>query len=336
MCSAARSKRSSFLLLAAVVVAAVPVLASADRLPQSPDRTPQGLNAVLRWNTIAIDASGLDHTPVAPGEPRTFGHQLGPGRASRAMAIVHIAVFEVVNAISGGYESYTHLRRAVPGTSLDAAVAQAAHDTLSELYPSHAPGFDRSLANELARVPNRHARALGIELGRRSAASVLAMRARDGSEVAEPKMGTGFLPSDDPGWWRQDPISQAPIALGAHWGDVEPFVLRSAAAFRAPPPPPLTSARYAAAFEEVKAYGGDGTTTVTVRTPDQTQIGIYWAYDGTPSLCAPPRLYNQITVGIARQRGSDLVETARLLALVNVAMADAGVAIWESKFHYQV
>ena len=83
------------------------------------------LDSIHRWNQIAIDASGLDHTPVAPGELRTFGEQLGPGRASRAMAIVHIAIFDSINAILGGYQSYTGIQAPKPPVSLDAAVAQA-------------------------------------------------------------------------------------------------------------------------------------------------------------------------------------------------------------------
>src|SRR5262249_15296015 len=97
----------------------------------------------------------------------------------------------------------------------------------------------------------------------------------------------------------------------------------------------LESAEYAAAFAEVKSIGGDGIVTPTARTEDQTRAGIYWAYDGTPSLCAPPRLYNQIVAVIADQQHADIVETARLLALVNTAMADAGIAVWESKYFYQ-
>src|SRR5690606_6790824 len=81
---------------------------------------------------------------------------------------------------------------------------------------------------------------------------------------------------------------------------------------------------------------GDGITTPTIRTQDQTDIGIYWAYDGVPNLCAPPRLYNQIAMQIAKERGTDMVGTARLLALIHVAMADAAIAVWESKYHYQV
>jgi hypothetical protein len=113
-------------------------------------------------------------------------------------------------------------------------------------------------------------------------------------------------------------------------------VLQSADQFRAPPFPALTSADYAVAYDEVQRLGGDGLVTPTERTPEQTMIGLYWAYDGTPSLCAPPRLYNQITVQIAAEQGTDVVALARLLALVNVAMADAGLAVWEAKYHYDI
>ena len=80
--------------------------------------------------------------------------------------------------------------------------------------------------------------------------------------------------------------------------------------------------------------GGDGVVTPTMRTLEQTQVGIFCAYDGTPSLCAPPRLYNQIAVQIAAQMGTGGVALARLLALVNLAMADAGIAVWESKYYH--
>jgi hypothetical protein len=96
----------------------------------------------------------------------------------------------------------------------------------------------------------------------------------------------------------------------------------------------MTSAEYTEAFNEAKRLGGDGVNTPTERTADQTFAGIFWAYDGTPSLCAPPRLYNQIAVQIAKQRSSGAMATARLLALVNTSLADVGIAIWESKFFY--
>lgn len=98
----------------------------------------------------------------------------------------------------------------------------------------------------------------------------------------------------------------------------------------------MDSVEYKRAFDEVKRLGGDGIVTPTERTAEQTEIGIFWAYDGTPSLCAPPRLYNQITVQIAEQRNTNkVVDLARLLALVNTSMADAGIASWESKYYYQ-
>src|SRR5438132_10771342 len=104
---------------------------------------------VHRWNRIAIDATGLDHTPVAPGEHRTFGEQLGPGRASRAMAIVHVAIFDAINAAQGKYQSFTGIRFAPHLYSTAAAIAQAAHDTLSSLYPSQRAAFDQELAQDL-------------------------------------------------------------------------------------------------------------------------------------------------------------------------------------------
>jgi hypothetical protein len=302
---------------------------------RAPPRATETLERLLRWNQIAIDASGLDHTPVQPGEERVFGEQLGPGRSSRAMAIVHIAMFDAVNAIAGGYRGYAGVGPAAENASMDAAIAQAAHDTLVAVFPSQAATFDQQLAEDLddIRVGGRH-KEQGVEVGRRAAAAILALRATDGSQHAEPQVGVDHMPSNEPGHWRQDPVSEIPLAMGAHWGEVTPFVLQSGRQFRVPPPPAMTSAEYAAAFEEVKQFGGDGVTTPTVRTEQQRLIGIYWAYDGTPSLCAPPRLYNQIAVLIARERGTKVREMARLLALVNVAMADAGVAIWESKYFY--
>jgi PAP2 superfamily len=312
---------------------------NAATIPIRPPRPGSDTLSRLRyWNQIAVNCSGLDHTPVAVGETRVFGEQLGPGRASRALAIVHIAIFDAVNAIHGGYRSYTGLAAAHQRTSMDAGIAQAAHDTLVALFPSQQASLDQLLAEDLSQIKigDISAKNNGVDLGRRAASAILAQRATDGSQHAEPRIGVDFIPSTAPGKWRQDPISQIPLALGARWGEVKPFVLQSVAVYRVPPPPSLDSAEYAEAFDEVKRLGGDGISTATLRSEAQKTAGIFWAYDGTPSLCAPPRLYNQIAVQIARQKGSNVVALARLLALVNVAMADAGVAIWESKYFYQV
>jgi hypothetical protein len=284
--------------------------------------------ALHHWNGMAVDASGLDHTPGHLEHP-------GPGRSSRAMAMVHIALFEVVLAVRGGYTSYLGLAPAAPGTSLRCALAQAAHDTLAPLYGLQATAMDQELADELTLVADSPAKSQGVALGQAAAAAVLALRNGDGSELPEPLYGIDYVPSDEPGKWRQDPISMHPLALGAHWSQVTPFALASADQFRCPPPPALTSAEYTLAYEEVKVLGGDGVNTPTARSDEGTLVGLYWAYDGTPSLCAPPRLYNQIAFQIAQSMKSDLVETARLLALVNIAMADAGIASWESKYFYE-
>src|SRR3989454_2992238 len=109
-----------------------PLYQAAPHPDASPRHRPhQGLDSVRRWNQIAIDASGLDHTPPAPGENRAFREQLGPGRASRAMAIVHIAMFDTINAVVGEYQSYTGVRARNGALSMQAAICQAAHDTLA-------------------------------------------------------------------------------------------------------------------------------------------------------------------------------------------------------------
>src|ERR1051326_2272263 len=184
-------------------------------------KVPRGTNTldhVFYWNRVAIDASGLDHTPPAPGENRVFHEQLGPGRASRAMAIVHIAIFDSINAITGGYESYTGIAPPRGHTSIEAAIAQAAHDTLEALFPAQAATFDQLLADDLnqIQIADPHAKPRGIAVGRQAAAAILALRADDGSQHPEPLMNTEFICGNQPGDWRQDPISLIPIALCAH------------------------------------------------------------------------------------------------------------------------
>jgi hypothetical protein len=291
-------------------------------------------NMMVHWNHVSIDASGLDHKQPGPGDTHVFGQQLGPCRAARAIAIVQLAVFEAANAITPRFRSYVGFKKSGAGASMDAAIAQAAHDSLVAMFPSQAAAHDAVLASDLALIPAT-GKSGGIAIGKAAAAAVLANRASDGSEIPEPLVNSEFIPSMAAGKWRQDPISLIPLALGAHWDQVVPFAMVSASQFRAPVPPALTSAAYAAAYNEVKSLGGDGVITPTTRTEEQTEIGIYWAYDGTPSLCAPPRLYNQIALQIAAQKGTTGVDLARLLALINMAMADAGIAIWESKYFYQ-
>src|SRR5207302_6244331 len=146
-------------------------------------------DVVHRWNQIAIDATGLDHTPVAPGENRVFGEQLGPGRSSRAMAIVHIAIFDAINTILGGYQSYTGIESVPHPVSIRAAVAQAAHDTLVSLYPSQKASFDQELAADILRVTSDRQKSNGVALGKQIAAAILVSRVGDGAEIPELHLG---------------------------------------------------------------------------------------------------------------------------------------------------
>src|SRR3954463_15001379 len=115
-------------------------IAAPSTLPKSKNSGPA--ERIRHWNEMAVNASGLDHTPVAPGENRVFGEQVGPVRAARAIAIVHIAIFEAVNAIEPRCKSYIGMDAAPSGTLMNCAIAQAAHDTLCALFPSQLSTFD--------------------------------------------------------------------------------------------------------------------------------------------------------------------------------------------------
>lgn len=302
----------------------------------------------MKCSIDANAASALDHTPVQPGENRTAKHQAGPLRTSRAMAIVHIAMFEALNSVIGNYTSYIGLSK-TPNASADAAICQAVRDTLVWLYPSQRPIFDSQLAASLSQIPNGPSKILGVQKGADAAQLIIAMRTMDGSQIPEPAMvqGSNPTPSIDvpnnrylagtaPGFWRNDPITPSPVALGARWSEVTPFSIPSASAFRCGPPPALNSAAYAMAFNEVKAAGGDGVITPTIRSQEMTDIGTFWAYDGSPIIGVPIRLYNQIAMQICNDQGLSNLEFCRALALINIAMADAGIAGWEAKYFYNL
>lgn len=291
-------------------------------------------NALLQtmaghWNHVAINASGFDHSPLGNKE------QLGPVRAARAEAIVHVAIFDAVNAATGQrYEPYL-LKEARPGASVDAAIAYAAYETLSKMFPSQSSHFATELMNDLGKIPNGKAKEDGIFLGKEAARLILADRANDGADSIAQNDPYTFR--DGPGFWALDPINPSQRPVGANWYKVTPFFLPSSSIVRSKPFPEFSSDEFAEAYDEVKRLGGDGKTTPTERTQDQTEAGIFWAYDGTPSLCAPPRLYNQIAMHIANQRGmTDVVDLTRMLALLNVSMADAGVASWDTKYFYNI
>lgn len=291
--------------------------------PSSAD--PPGRDAVMDWNSVALEVVAEDHSG-------TFGppSQGGPVRTARALAIVHAAVFDAVNSIEPQHTPYL-LSHPGQGASIDAAAATAAHDTLIALYPDQAAELDAELSAYLAVIPDGQSKARGIALGRLVAKKMLKEREDDGSTAPMP-----YTPGTDPGDHQLDPLNPGQGYLDPGWGSVLPFALASGDQFQALPPPALGCAEYTSAFEEVKSLGGDGIITPTSRTAEQTEIGLFWAYDGARGLGVPPRLYNQIAQVIAIQEGNTEVENARLFALLNIAMADAGIAAWETKYHYDL
>lgn len=286
---------------------------------------PAQTDSILRWNQLALDAVAADHTG-------TFGAavQGGPTRTARVLAIVHLAMFDAANSCK---RKFTPYRTYVPGlgsfASLDCAVAQAGHDTLITLYPNMAAGFDTALTQDLNAVPQVVPRMAGIAIGKLVAKALLDARAKDGSATDPP-----YTPGTLPGQHRPDPLHPNQGFHAPGWGSVKPFVLLRGNQFRAAPPPALNSPFYAWCFDQILRLGGDGVNSPTERTADQTIIGIFWGYDGTNNLGTPPRLYNQVARTIAEKKRNDVLTNARLFALLNLSMADAGIACWETKYHY--
>lgn len=277
-------------------------------------------DAVLDWNAIALQAVADDHSSAPPSEG-------GPVATARALGIVHAAIFDAVNSIDRSFQPYLTLKKHCKGASMDAAVAEAAHDTLAALYPGQQATFDAALAAVLDATPNGIAERQAIILGKSVAKRILQAHANDNA-YAPMNYTAGTLP----GQHRVDPLHPGQGFLDPRWGSVTPFAIARSSQFRAPAPPSLTSDEYTAAYNEVKTLGGDGVTTPTTRTAEQTEIGIFWGYDGSPGLGTPPRLYNQIARVIAAQQGNTEVQNARLFALINIAMADAGITSWETKY----
>jgi hypothetical protein len=295
------------------------------------DRCLLSIDPILEWNAVMIQADAVDHSGPAPQEG-------GPILASRAFAVTSAAMYDAVNSIKDIGSPYLTVAPDAKGASVDAAVAQAAHDTLVALYSAQRVSFDAALAQTLARVHNRRAKIEGIEVGQFVANSILQARANDGAaNINTPP----YVPINAPGFHQPDPTNPDQGFYAAHGGDITPFAVSSVDQF-APPPLDdstvagraafLQSEEYTLAYDEVLGLGGNGTTTPTVRTPEQTEIGIFWGYDGRPGLGTPPRLYNQIVRTIAEQENNTVKENARLFALVNLAMADGGLTCWSRKY----
>jgi hypothetical protein len=277
-------------------------------------------DAILFWNNIALNAVANDQ-----------GDQGGPTRTSRALAIVHAAMFDAFNVIARVFTPYLKDLQPAPNTaSQEAAIAQAAFDTLIFLYPSQKATFTIERDKFINALPPGSPRDQGIAVGADIAKRIIAARNNDGSDKP-----MSYQPGGLPGQYAPDPLNpnDQPKAVTPQWGLVKPFVVRDIVNFRSPAPPELMSAAYADSFNDVKSNGAKVSTT---RTPDETEIGIFWGYDGRPGLGTPPRLYNQNVREIAIKQNNDLAENARLFALINLAMADAGIQCWDTKYFYNI
>lgn len=261
-------------------------------------------NEPLRWNRVATEASAAANT-----DPLT---------ESRWFAMLHAAVHDAMNAVEPRYETYVPRPRQAAGASLDAAAATAAHLVLSELMPSARAAFDAALEEALRAVPEGVARARGLEAGQAAAQAILAARRDDGA--GRP---VAYVPGTKSGAYRPTPPDLTPAAF-AHWGRVKPFVLLSATQFRPPPPPALGSGVARRDLEEVRRVGAQVGAT---RSDEQGEIARYWYEHSTQG-------WNRVAREIVVAQGLGPLETARLLALVNLAMADGFIAGFEAKYRY--
>ena len=328
------------------------------------------LGKLYTWHQLSLEATALDHTTYSGSSPPpTFGEQLGPPRSSRALAIVHIAMHEAVNTITQHAQSYDNIQVDIlkdigltpadvsPGSaSIDMAITQAAFDTLSALYPNKEPLFKATYDLLYVTMPDGGTKILGQKIGAAAATEIL--RRRIGKDHAD--SGEPTAPPYDPQkplQWAPDLIAPGgppPIALGGNWGKVTPFVMETPNQFRpAFQPPSPDNADFGTGYREVRDLGGDpdvptgsprwstpterkGKLSDLLDDSNETFKAIFWAYDGTPALCAPPRLYNMIATSIALREKQIITvdEFARFLAIVNIALADAGIGAWEAKYFY--
>lgn len=297
-------KRTNHSLLVFAILAillAIPIRANAD--------------AVSDWNAIAVQTV----TTAVPAHP-------GPVQFVD-MALVQIAVYDAVQNIDRRYKPY-YVELPGAAGSPSAAAAKAAHDMLVHLFPGQAT----LLGNTYSQYLMDHGLSPtdpGIETGRAAAAAIISLRANDGRF---PPNQVPFVGGTDPGEWRPTesfigsppaPPSFAPMV--APWlGNVSPFALKCGAQFRAMPPPPLNSRRYTRAYNEVKAMGARFNSA---RTPEETDFAQFWNSNYTA-------LWNRAVRDLAALQVDNIGDSARLFALVNLAMGDAIITAWDTKNTY--
>ena len=327
----------AFLIAAAVAglvltSVAVPVTASSSptgsesAINAPPDATGHARrNAVVAWNANAGRAS------VAACFIGGYGPQ-----ESRMYAMMHVAIHDALNGIDRRWRPYAARLHAPRWTSRRAAVASAAHDVLVPVLGSFSfflsadcisagiASVEADYTTALDSIRDGAAKTRGIALGRRAAAAVLALRGDDGYDT--PTTDPDFQEGTAPGEYRYTPGT--PFAFAPHLGtDLAPFVLRDGSQFRPRPPYRVTSRKYAADVNEIKRLGGDDVTTPSARTAEQTEIALFWVESS-------PLLWSRIARTVATSEGLNLWQSARLFALLNMALTDGYVGTFETKYHY--
>lgn len=256
-------------------------------------------DAVADWNERAVAA--------------VYAARLTPDAQARSLCMVHIAMFEALNSLQPRYAPYRNRLPVEPGTLPEAAAAAAAHHVLVRLLPAEqARELDAALQAELVKLPEGAGKAAGIRLGERAAAAILAEREQDGSTAP-----VTYRPFTQPGRYVPTVLPQS-----STWSGVKPFALKSGDQFRPPAPYALSSAKWAADYNEIKRVGA---RTGSSRTPEQNDIARFWQLTGAAT-------YNPVTRHVAAARRLDLLDNARLFALSSMATADAAVAIFDAKY----
>jgi hypothetical protein len=305
--------------------------------------------AIAAATVAAVAAPASAHHPARTGAVATWNENMGKAAVAACIspvgpspaeahlyAIAHVAIHDALNAIDRRSHPYAFYGRARRHASPDAAVAAAAHDALvpvlgqvaglvgQECVDAAVASVEADYAAALAGVRDGRAKARGIAVGRAAAAAILAERADDRmQELLVPDFD--YVEGTNPGVYG---FTGNPFAFAPELGQVTTFVLDNGSQFRPGPPNAVTDPRYTADYNEIKRLGGDGATTPSARTPDQTEIALFW-YESSPLQ------WNRIARTVARERGLDAWEQARLFGLLNMALTDGYIGSFETKYHYR-
>ena len=240
--------------------------------------------------------------------------RMTPPAAQRAVAIVHVAMFDAVNAIEPRYRPYLVQLPAPVTASKEAAAAAAAGAALQRLVPLAEKEIGAAVAAYLAAIQDGDAKQQGVKLGTAVAERILEARRDDGANAAD-----NYRPKTKPGVY-----VPTPITVGAAWPNLKPFAMTSPAQFRPQPPIALAGAQWAADYNEIKDLGS---RTSTQRSARQTEDARFWLITG-------PQSTDPIARQLAAAHKMSVVDSARFMALSAVALADAYVAVLDAKYHY--